>query len=210
MNITKFLASFVLSNSLKLLGIDYEMLRAELLRGMRLSHPILATHNVSHILQICWLAEPDKRPPFSKVKTLLYEDEKFPKKLVEDGKEGVSMRSQYKSIQNCNPMYVHRNNNDVSSQRNKTIPEYSSGDITVYPEEPRSIREGTTSSDNSSHKMIGTYIIPRKTQSTTSREQITSTNYISVHTTVTSCGGDDYIEPNVVQLEYDKGDVSDK
>ena len=102
------------------------------------------------------------------------------------------MRSQYKSIQDCNPMYAHRNNNEVSSQRNQPDPEYSSGDIRVYTEDPRSIREGTSHSNNSSHKMLATYIMRRETQSTTSREQTTSTNYISVHTTETYCDGDDY------------------
>ena len=203
----KFLARYVLSNPLTLLGIDYYALRRELLCGMRLSHPILATHNVSHILQTCWLAEPDARPSFSKVKKLLYEDERFPKKLVEDGKEGVSMRSQYQSIQNCNPMFVSRNNNDVSSQRNETTLEHSLDDITIYPEEQWSIREGTTSVDTNSYKMVKRQMIPRERQSTITS---TSTNYISVHTTATSCGGDDYVERIVTHLESDKGVVSAK
>ena len=161
--------------SLKILieGIDYATLRKQLSNGMRLNHPNLATPNVSHILQTCWLPEPSARPTFSKIMQYLFEDEQFPRDLLNNvpeldhsSKEDVSkMVKQYRSIQECNPMFGNLHSFSITGTSENTI----------YP---KSIETNGDSSRVSSALMSDPpkgYLIP----------------LFSTTTTLSSCGDDD-------------------
>ena len=210
---------YVTLKSLTISGMDYETLREELLRGMRLSRPKLATNNISHILQTCWLDDAEARPSFSRIKYLLYKDEKFPKELVENCNgfyhtTKTTMHSQYLSIQKCNPMYESRNNNNVSHKRNGRIAASSTEDITKYSDRQYQNTKGDQGNENDSYKRVKSYFLRRTSESTTCGERTISTsssqgNYISVDTTTSSCGEDGYLQSNITHLDSYL-DMSDK
>ena len=101
--------------------MDYRTLRDELLAGARLPNPTYSTPKISHLIQTCWLADPIERPTFTKIK----------RKLRESGNKGLdpdtddtdyrylkvlsssAMRNQYKMIQESNPLYNVKENNDA-------------------------------------------------------------------------------------------------
>ena len=92
--------------------MDYQTLRDELLAGSRLLNPTYSTPKISHLMQTCWLADPNERPTFTKIKAHLQSSCRIlstvPKNeihqyinLISDN----SMHNQYKMIQRCNPMF---------------------------------------------------------------------------------------------------------
>ena len=162
-------------------GIDYATLRKQLSNGMRLNHPNLATPNVSHILQTCWLPEPSARPTFSKIMQYLLEDEQFPRDLLNNvkgidpsSKEEVSkMVKQYRSIQECNPMFENIHNSHERRVHSFSIT--GTSENTIYP---KSIETNEDNSRVSSALMSAPptgYLIP----------------LFSTTTTMSSCGDDD-------------------
>ena len=101
--------------------MDYRTLRNELLAGARLPNPTYSTPKISHLIQTCWLADPIERPTFAKIM----------RKLRESGSKGFdpdtddtdyrylkvlpssAMRNQYKMIQESNPLYNVKEDNDA-------------------------------------------------------------------------------------------------
>ena len=200
-------------------------LREELLNGMRLNHPFLSTPKVSHILQTCWLAEPDARPSFSNIKELLLEDDKFPNSLVQKcqgfyqvPREKIAMHSTYKSIKKCDPLFMRNNNTEVRSQLPSVA---NSSEVSIYPESSivfNLSRLGSRISTSSYKARMRGYLLPTNEgpkQNVVSREPLSSTTsanlkYNSVATTTTSYGENDYNAGEIKQLPPCKDDVFDK
>ena len=162
-------------------GIDYATLRKQLSNGMRLNHPNLATPNVSHILQTCWLPEPSARPTFSKIKQYLFEDEQFPRDLLNNvqelshsSKEDVSkMVKQYRSIQECNPMFG--NVHDSQERRVHSFSMAGTSENTIYPKSIETNEDSSRVSSALMSELPKGYLIP----------------LFSTTTTMSSCGDDD-------------------
>ena len=188
--------------------MDYVTLRQELLNGMRLSHPILATANVAHILQTCWLAEPDARPSFSRIMESLYEDVKFPKKLLNHcegscqvSNDVISMQTQHKARQKCSPMY---------KVEGSSIDEGS--DITAYPKSSESIIYDKRSSTDT-YDGVTKHLLPSQTPSQIPKDSTlstTSTNqrYLSSTTSIYLCQDDDHGQ-EMIELALIDDDVFD-
>ena len=180
-NENSFTAQFDYFTKILIKGIDYATLRKQLSNGMRLNHPNLATPNVCHILQTCWLPEPSARPTFSKILQYLLEDEQFPRDLLNNvkglnhsSKEDVSkMVKQYRSIQECNPMFENIHN--LHERRVHSFSIAGTSENTIYP---KSIETNDDNSRVSSALMSDPprgYLIP----------------LFSTTTTMSSCGDDD-------------------
>ena len=109
------------------IGIDYQELKQELLGGFRLSNPNYSPPEISHMIQTCWLPDPNERPTFTTLKQITWES------LSTCNRDGCNasqfsftsstndeMHTRYKTIRNCNHVYQrHKNlgNKDEYIQR---------------------------------------------------------------------------------------------
>ena len=187
---------------------------------MRLNHPFLATPKVSHMLQTCWLAEPNARPSFSKIKELLLEDDLFPKSLVKKHKgfyqvpkEEIAMLSQYKSIQKCHPLYVRKNIKSKARQELSSIgccSEDSADPESYGPtrQEDR-IRNSTYEVNSRGYLLLNSTLSPRDAISIDPCRSSSSINFKddSVFTTVTTYTENNFLPEEISNLPSDKDDV---
>ena len=208
------------------LGIDYVTLREELLNGMRLNRPFLSTPKVSHILQTCWLAEPDARPSFANIKRLLLEDDKFPRNLVKKNhgyyqvpKEKIVMHSQYRSIQKCHPLFPKENNNNKFQRQLSSVGGIS--EISVYPESDifsRREEKISTSTCNSNYRgylPLKRFVpkendVPRKPLSSTTSAYLKHNSVATTSDYLQSCAEIDYNADDIQQFPSNKDDVFEK
>ena len=92
--------------------------------GYRLTNPAYSPPNISHLLQTCWLADPSERPTFTMIKETLRNVCPFLNPDVKQDSNNYltllsdnSGQTQYKMIQECNPLYQKEKSRITESER---------------------------------------------------------------------------------------------
>ena len=98
-------------------------MKYELLTGFRLSNPNYSPAEISHMVQTCWLPDPNERPTFTMLKQTSWQVlSSFDPHETSDNPTSFSintndeMLTRYKQIKSCNPVVQRQNIKDRRRQ----------------------------------------------------------------------------------------------
>ena len=87
--------------------------------GFRLSNPTYSPPEISHMIQTCWLPDPNERPTFTTLKQITWEclsafvrTESNANQFNFTSSINDEMHTRYKMIKSCNPVYQKQNNSE--------------------------------------------------------------------------------------------------